>query len=267
MVSGPDAAAIDGVVMSAQSLSKAYGGRVVLEVDEFELRRGEILAVMGPSGSGKTTLLRLLATLEAPAAGRVRFGDAVWPDGASAASLLAWRRRVGFVSQSPVLFSGTVGENVALGLGLRGSRGGIPSDAATGAAGCQDAPVRAILDRVGLASLASARAGALSAGEVQRAALARALVTRPEVLLLDEPTANLDPFNVGIIERALADAVASWGPAVLLITHNLFQARRIAHRTAFLVSGKLVEVGETHQIFERPVDPRTAAFVRGEMVF
>jgi tungstate transport system ATP-binding protein len=107
----------------------------------------------------------------------------------------------------------------------------------------------------------------LSAGEGQRVALARALVTRPDVLLLDEPTANLDPANVTIIEKALAQAMDTWQPAVLLVTHNLFQARRVARRTGLLVSGRLVEAGETAQVFERPADPRTAAFVRGEMVY
>lgn len=247
-----------GSVMFAEGLTKVYGDRVVLDVDRLWLRRGEILAVMGPSGSGKTTLLRLLATLEAPSAGKVRFGDQTWPDGTSETGLLGWRRRLSFVSQNPVLFSGTVRENVGLGLQLRA--GGRGSDGLEGRVG-------AILDGVGLAQLAGARSTSLSAGEAQRAALARALVTRPEVLLLDEPTANLDPSNVAIIEKALAAAAAEWRPAVLLVTHNVFQAKRVAHRTALLVSGKVIEVGETRQVFESPVDSRTAAFVRGEMIF
>ncbi len=251
----PGVPAQDGV-MFAEGLTKVYDGRVVLDVDCLGLRSGEILAVMGPSGSGKTTLLRLLATLEVPTAGEVRFGGLTWPNGKSEAGFLAWRRRLSFVSQNPVLFRGTVRENVALGLQLRAGAGAKAS-----------ARVEAILAHVGLAPLAEASAGVLSAGEAQRAALARALVTRPEVLLLDEPTANLDPSNVAIIERALTGAAAEWRPAVLLVTHNVFQAKRVAHRTALLVSGKMVEVGETRQVFERPVDARTAAFVRGEMVF
>ncbi len=244
--------------MSAEGLSKAYGERVVLEADRLELRRGEILAVMGPSGSGKTTLLRLLTTLEKPTTGAVRFVELAWSsgNGLSEAALLGWRRRLSFVPQNPVLFSGSVRENVALGLQLR-SRLGPEADAL----------VDAMLRTVGLGPLAGASAASLSAGEAQRAALARALVTRPEVLLLDEPTANLDPSNVAIVEETLAAAVADWRPAVCLVTHNVFQARRIAQRTAFVVSGRIVEVGETHQVFESPSDRRTAAFVRGEMVF
>jgi len=264
-------------VVAVSGLKKSYGDRLVLDVDRLDLRRGEMLAVMGPSGSGKTTLLRLLATLETPGAGEIRWGNLVFSgDGASglrgrrcaaaavasdgqgglsAAELLAWRRRLAFVPQNPVLFTGRVADNVALGLGFRGLDGQVVKKAVADA-----------LDGLGLGAFAGAAVDSLSAGEGQRVALARALVTRPDVLFLDEPTANLDPANVTIIEKALARAMDTWQPAVLLVTHNLFQARRVARRTGLLVSGRLVEVGETAQVFERPADPRTAAFVRGEMV-
>ncbi len=247
-------------LMTAAGLKKAYGGRVVLDVDRVDLVAGEILAIMGPSGSGKTTLLRLLATLEAPTEGEVSFGPWRWGAAArpplAAADLVRWRRRLAFVPQNPVLFSGAVRENVALGLELR-------------AVDRAEIRVRVgeALAMVGLADLAEAPVGCLSAGEVQRVALARAFVTRPEVLLLDEPTANLDPANVTAVEQAVVRAMDDWRPAILVVTHNLFQARRVAGRTGLLVSGKLVEIGETRQVFERPRDPRAAQFVRGEMVF
>lgn len=243
-------------VMSVVGLKKSYGGRLVLDVDRLDVRRGEVLAVLGPSGAGKTTLLRLLATLEEPSAGEVRFGDLVWAGRLSPADLLDWRRRLSFVPQNPVLFTGTVRFNVEMALALRGRDGPAASD-----------EVEALLDRVGLLPLAGARAGSLSTGEAQRVCLARALVTRPDVLLFDEPTASLDPANVAIIEEALREAVRGWRPAVVIVTHNLFQARRVADRAALLVAGKLVEVGETDRLLDRPSDPRTAAFVRGEMVY
>lgn len=250
-------------LMTVAGLRKVYGDRAILDLDRLEVRRGEILAVMGPSGSGKTTLLRLMTTLDEPTAGEVRFDGLAWAAHAgrangrilSEAELVRWRRRISLVPHNPVLFTGTVRDNVALGLWLRSD----DSKAATGR-------VERALDEVGLRSLAGAAVGSLSAGEVQRAALARALVTNPDLLLLDEPTANLDPANVATIERAIADAVRTRGLAAVIVTHNLFQARRLAARTALLVSGRLIEVGETGQVFERPSQPLTAAFLRGEMV-
>ena len=255
--------AANSPVMTATGLRRSYGDRTVLDVGEIALHRGEILALMGPSGSGKTTLLRLLATLERPSAGEVRFKDATWAAsppavGPSPGDLLAWRRGLAFVSQNPVLFTGSVRDNVVLGLELRG-RAGPGAEAA----------VTRVLDDLGLGALALTSCRSLSAGEAQRVAVARAFVIRPEVLLLDEPTANLDPANVGIIERALVAAAggSDWRPAIFLVTHNLFQARRIAGRTGLLVAGRLVEAGPTRDVFERPADPRTKAFVEGEMVF
>ena len=102
---------------------------------------------------------------------------------------------------------------------------------------------------------------------MQRVALARALVIRPRVLLLDEPTANLDPYNVGLIEEIVRGHNAEHGTTVILVTHNVFQARRLAHRAGLLLGGKLIELADTDTFFTAPSDPRTAAFVRGDMVY
>jgi tungstate transport system ATP-binding protein len=144
--------------------------------------------------------------------------------------------------------------NVEYGLRLRGRRD-------------SDGAVAAALAKVGLASLQGQHARTLSGGEAQRVALARAMVISPDVLLLDEPTANLDPYNVGVIEGAVRQLNAEAGKTVVLVTHNVFQARRLAHRVALILDGKIVEVAEAEAFFERPQDPRTAAFVRGDMVY
>ena len=123
------------------------------------------------------------------------------------------------------------------------------------------------LARVGLADLAGPPAHTLTGGEMQRVALARALVIGPGVLLLDEPTANLDPYNVGLIEEIVRQHNRQHGTTVVLVTHNVFQAKRLAHRVGLMLAGKLVELADTHTFFERPRDPRTLAFVRGEMVY
>jgi len=231
---------------------KAYGSRVVLDVRHLEVYRGEILGIVGPSGAGKSTLLRLLDFLEPPTRGRLRFGDYVL-DG-SGPPPLELRRRVTTVFQRPVLLSGTVFDNVAYGLRIRrvkdvGRR------------------VTAILEQVGLQDFARAPVRSLSGGEAQRVALARALVIEPEVLLLDEPTANLDPANVALIEEIVRRVNAQRGTTIVLVTHNVFQARRLAHRVALLLNGRVVEVGPTQAFFEAPQDPRTAAFVRGDMIY
>jgi tungstate transport system ATP-binding protein len=102
---------------------------------------------------------------------------------------------------------------------------------------------------------------------MQRVALARALVIKPRVLLLDEPTANLDPYNVGLIEEIVRNQNQARGTTVVLVTHNVFQAKRLAHRIGLMLAGRLVEVTDARTFFENPADARTAAFVRGDMVY
>lgn len=232
-----------------KGLQQAYNGRVVLDVDELTIGRGEVLALIGPSGSGKSTLLRLLNFLEAPSAGNL------WFDGQPAADLpLAQRRRVTAVFQHPALLRRSVAANIAYGLGLRGEK--LPPETLAG-----------WLDRLGLSHLSRQSAPRLSAGEAQRLALARALVIRPDALLLDEPTANLDPYNVGLIERLVADEHRATGMTIVWVTHDIFQARRVANRAALLLGGRLVEVNDTETFFTAPESPHTAAFLRGELVF
>jgi tungstate transport system ATP-binding protein len=115
--------------------------------------------------------------------------------------------------------------------------------------------------------MARQRARTLSGGEAQRVALARAIVLQPDVLLLDEPTANLDPYNVGLIEDIVQALNRQREATMVLVTHNVFQAKRLAHRVALLLEGQIVEVSDVETFFESPRDPRTAAFVRGEMVY
>ena len=154
----------------------------------------------------------------------------------------------------PSLFNTSVLGNVAYGLKLRGVR---------------DAKARAaeFLDRLGMGSLAKEHPSTISFGETQRVALARALIIEPEVLLLDEPTANLDPYNVALVEDLMMKARREMGTTIVLVTHNVFQARRLADRTALLLDGKVVEVGPTESLFSGARDPRTKAFLGGEMVY
>jgi tungstate transport system ATP-binding protein len=233
-----------------ESVRQRYTGRTVLDLVELKVRRGEILALVGPSGSGKSTLLRLLNFLERPTEGRILYeGQAT--DGER--TPLELRRQVTTVFQHSVLQKASVRANVAYGLRLRGQ----PADGL----------VQSLLASVGMGELAGAQARLLSGGEKQRVALARALIFRPRVLLLDEPTANLDPYNVGLIEQIVRTENRDNETTVVLVTHNVFQAHRLAHRTGLILNGRLVELADTAVFFGSPADPRTAAFVSGEMVY
>jgi tungstate transport system ATP-binding protein len=239
-------------IYQLRSIAKEYNGRRVLHVERLDIHRGEIFALVGPSGAGKSTLLRLLNFLEPPASGSIHFLGAEFS--ASQPMPLRLRRRVTTVFQRPILLNRSVWANASFGLRLHGQR-----DAAR--------QIQMALEQVGLGNLARERARTLSGGEAQRVALARAMVLQPEVLLLDEPTANLDPYNVGLIEDIVRSLNRERGTTLVLVTHNVFQARRLADRVALLLEGHIVEVAGVDSFFQSPCDPRTAAFVRGEMVY
>jgi tungstate transport system ATP-binding protein len=240
------------LIYQLSDVTKAYNGRCVLQVDGLDIRRGEIFSMVGPSGAGKSTMLRLLNFLEPPSSGRIRFLDAEFTPGRPMPLKLL--RRVTTVFQRPLLLNRSVQANVTYGLRLRNQRN-------------SGRRVEAALEQVGLRHMAHQRARTLSGGEAQRVALARAIVLQPEVLLLDEPTANLDPYNVGLIEDIVGALNRERGTTLVLVTHNVFQAKRLAHRVALLLEGQVIEVTDVETFFKSPRDPRTAAFVRGEMVY
>jgi tungstate transport system ATP-binding protein len=241
------------IIYQLHSLTQSYNGRVVVQIEHLEIDEGEILAIVGPSGAGKSTLLRLLNFLEQPSSGYLTFGQSTLNGSLPS---LETRRKITTVFQTPVLLNRSVAANVAYGLKVRGQdKKAI------------DQAVAEVLERVGLGQLAQQSARTLSGGEAQRVALARALVIQPTVLLLDEPTANLDPYHVKLIEDIVVEENRQRGTTVVLVTHNVFQAKRLAHRTALLLEGRLVEIAATPVFFATPSDPRTAAFVRGEMVY
>ena len=235
-------------VYRLEGVQQRYGARTVLRVPQLTVGKGETLGVIGPSGAGKSTLLRLLQFLERPAVGHVWFrGERL--DGPAHIDLA---RRITTVFQRPAMLDRSVSDNVRFGLRLRGITA--------------EALVDALLERVGLSNLDKAGARTLSGGEMQRVALARAMATEPEVLLLDEPAANLDPANVAIVERLIREEQAR-GTTMVLVTHNTHEARRLAHRILLLIDGDVVEHGQTDTFFAAPSDPRTRAFLAGELIY
>lgn len=239
--------------MTAFALSgirRTYGDRTVVDVADLEVRDGEVLGVVGPSGAGKSTLLRLLNFLEPPTSGTLTFFGEVVPEEPS----IEMRRQVTTVFQRPVLLNRTVRENLVFGAGLRGR---VP----------EREVVADWLEHIGLSDLADAPARRLSGGEGQRVALARALLVEPRVLLLDEPTSNLDPYNVGLIERTIGEVREAHDTTVVLVTHNVHQARRLADRVALMIGGRLIEIAATETFFTHPTRDETSAFLRGDLVY
>jgi tungstate transport system ATP-binding protein len=238
-------------IYGLSGIKKSYAGRLVLDIGSLDIFNNELLGIVGPSGSGKSTLLRLLNFLEAQDEGSITFHRR---DGHPKTIPLEMQRKITTVFQNPALIDTTVRRNIEFGLRLRGNRDSKEL-------------VDSLLELIGMSHLANAQSRSLSGGEAQRVALARAIILQPEVLLLDEPTANLDPANVDIIEKVIHELFQAKKTTIVLVTHNIFQARRLAQRVALMLNGRIVEVNPTEKFFEQPDDTRTAAFVRGEMVW
>ena len=224
-------------MISIRGIVKRYGTIEALKDISFTIEDSDTVAIVGPNGSGKSTLLRILAYLE-----RADSGDLKTDYDA---------REVTLVFQKSVMFSTTVYKNVAYGLRIRGV-----SEV--------DERVMAALKSVGLEGFEGRYAKKLSGGEQQRVAIARALALKPKVLLLDEPTANLDNDNARIVEEFITK---QRGGLILLSTHNLFQVKRLAQKTIFLKNGRLVEMGETKKLFESPEKEETNLFFSGKEYF
>jgi len=234
-------------------LSQRYGERVVLKDINVNIEKGEVFALIGPTGAGKTTLLRLIDLLEVPTSGKIYF-DSV-DTTALGRMKLELRRRMAFVLQKPVVFNVSVYDNIAYGLKWRGdSRKKI------------QAKIDHLLDIVGLSSLRHKNARTLSGGEVQRVAIARALAVEPEVLLLDEPTANLDPISTLKIEELIQNIFNQYKPTIVMATHDLSQGRRLAHRIGVMVNGEITQVGKADEIFDSPSNREVAEFVGVENI-
>ncbi|MDQ3004988.1 MAG: ABC transporter ATP-binding protein [Chloroflexota bacterium] len=221
--------------------------RDVLKIDSLDIQRGETLAVVGPNGAGKSTLLLALARLLKPAAGEVIF------NGSQLSGLgdLEYRRRISFVFQSPLLLDMTVEQNIALGLKFRKMpRAEVHTR------------VWKWVRQLGIESLAKRRASQLSGGEAQRVSLARAFVLEPELLLLDEPFAALDPPTRAKLLEDLSALLAEDHRTAVFVTHNLNEAAKLSHRVAVIVDGMLRQVGTAKQIKSRPADETVKAFLQ-----
>lgn len=229
-------------------LSRHAGNKKILDGIDLEIRRGEIFTLIGPSGSGKTTLIRLIDLIDTPSAGTIVFDgiDASAPESVR----LSIRRRMAMVFQKPAVLNSTVAENVAFGLKFRG----VAQEET-------EQKVQDTLQIVGLPGFAERRAVTLSGGEMQRVAIARSLVTEPEVLLLDEPTANLDPVSSEAIENLIIRINRDFRTTIIMATHDMVQGQRLADRIGVIMDGRLVQTGTASEIFYQPKGKDIARFV------
>jgi putative ABC transport system ATP-binding protein len=260
---GPGAVAKLALEHLTYAVAAAGGRRAIVDDVSFEVRPGKVFTIVGPSGSGKSSVLRATDRLIEPTGGRVLL------DGGPADALPVpeLRRRVGMVFQAPVLFDGTVLDNVAYGPRLRGKLAGRSGrEAARGGEDEVRELTCGLLGRVGLPpDFCSKPAEQLSGGEAQRVCLARALANHPEVLLLDEPTASLDPAAARRIEELLLRLAAETDLTFVFVTHDLRQARRVGDHGLLLVDGRVVEQGPLPDLFDRPGDLATQLFLEGRL--
>jgi tungstate transport system ATP-binding protein len=237
-------APVSDLPLVLDNVSLQAGATVMLDRLSLAIAPGAPTLIIGPNGSGKTTLLRLCMGLARPSAGRVSWGGrADSPPG---------RRAILF--QRPVMLRRSAAANVAYAL----AQAGTPRRERT-------ARIANLLQRVGLADLAHRPARRLSGGEQQRLALARALARDPEILLLDEPTASLDPAATRAVEEIVRMAAQS-GIKIVMASHDLGQVRRLAGDVIFLVRGALCERGPAAEFLDHPTTQEAAAFLRGDLV-
>src|SRR4030043_1006158 len=240
--------------LALSNINKNYNGKSVLQDCSFSFDKNEIYILMGPNGSGKSTFLRLCALLEEPDKGQVKFrGEA---NGGSLKNDIALKRRITLLLPKIGVFNTTVFNNVAYGLNVRGMKNREVED-----------KVYRAIELVGLNDKRDQNALSLSSGEAQRLGIARAMVIEPDILFLDEPTASLDPHSTTIIEEAITKLKENNRLTIIMVTHNIFQAQRLADMVLFMYDGRIVDHGPNKEFFEKPKDERAYRFITGQMVY
>ena len=234
-------------ILELKGISKTYEKEEILRDVNLKIKKGANLGLIGPTGCGKTTLLRIIDLLEHPDSGKIIFNDTDVLN-SSKKEKMEIRRKIGMVFQKPVVFRGTVMENVAYGPDIRGQDKNALKKKITN-----------ILESLGLGGYEDRNAASLSGGETQRMALARVLINEPELLILDEPTANLDPISMEKIESILLD-LKKKETSVIIATHDLIQGQRLCDEIAIL-NHEIYQIGSPEDVFSKPTSRFVADFV------
>lgn len=231
--------------LQISQLKKKYGNRTVVRIEELLISPGRITAVVGPNGAGKTTLLCMLAGLLEQEEGQILYNGSPVPP----------YREMTMVFQKPQLLAASVRKNIGWPLKIRGWKKGDLENR-----------VQELAEKLGLLPFLEQRADCLSAGEAQKTALARALSFSPSLLLLDEPGANIDPGALREMEYVLEEMNIRHGTTIVLVTHNLAQARRMAHQVILLSEGRVAESCAAEKFFTSPDAPETKQFLETETI-
>jgi tungstate transport system ATP-binding protein len=239
-------------LLELRDIRVRHGDQTVLDIDSLAISPGDVLSVLGPNGAGKTTLLRVMGLLQRPTKGDVFFKEKK----ATRDNALDVRRRIAAVFQEPLLLNATVRKNAALGLKLRGVK---PNEIET--------RLWPWLERLGIAGLAERSARTLSGGEARRTSLARALVLEPELLLLDEPFAALDPVSREVLLRDFYRIVKQNRITTVFVTHDRQEAFALAERVGVMKQGRLLQIGSRDELFRRPRSTAVAEIVGFENCF
>lgn len=228
-----------------ENIIKSYDGKTVLHIEEGEVKKGKRTAIIGPNGAGKSTFVKIIAGIEKADRGKIWYNnETIFP-----------QQDVTLVFQKPYLLSTTVEKNIAYPLKLRGYDDEIIAKR-----------VDEVMEELNLIQFRKTKAWKLSGGETQKVALARALAFKPKLLILDEPTANIDPITTAEIEQMLLRIGEKQETTIVLITHNLAQAKRTCDEVIMFHNGNMVESGDCENVLANPAREETKKFVRGELL-
>ena len=229
------------------NLAKDYGGKRVLEIDQLEIREGSLVGIIGPNGAGKSTLVKIIAGLEDPSIGEIYYNEKALQE--------HYYKQMTLVFQKPYLTRTTVFNDIAYPLVIRKENKEKI-----------DREVNCLLEEMGLMEFKDKKTSTLSGGEMQKVALARALIFKPKLLMLDEPTANIDPSSIAVMERMIKKINDEYKTTVIMITHNLYQTKRLCKEVVFMNKGKVVEHGHTEKVISGSQSPVAKAFIQGELL-
>jgi len=235
--------------LQIQSLKRTYDEKIALDISKLHIDSGALIGIIGPNGAGKSTFVKLIAGIDTGFTGSILYNQKRLTESSDT------YKRMTLIFQKPYLFRTSVFDNIAYPLKIRGEKEAII-----------EVKVKKLLVDLGLEKLRDQPGKTLSGGESQKVALARALVFEPELLLLDEPTANIDPQSIMVMERVLGDFYEKNRPTVIMVTHNIQQAKRLCREVFFIDEGRLIERGPTAKVLEHPKEVRTKNFIQWAMI-